>query len=364
MCKTIATIKTNVFVALCAMLLLVSCKPGVPGDYLQPGKMADILYEFQMAQTLYDQQGGDSLTLLSYRANIFKKNGVTEAEFDSSMVYYARHTRLLYDVYKKVGDRLNNELMAQGGSSMSMAQYGENIASGDTASIWKGDMCFALTPYQADNIYTYEAKADTSYHKGDRIILDFDAQFVYQEGVRNAVAVLTVTFANDSVASEVSQLTSSSHYHIQIEDTRKVGIKDVKGYFMLGNSLDEGPSTTLRLAVFYNIQLLKMHIKEVAADSKNAAATLNGAQTDMQPLPSESGSSASGSSASGSSPQPVSSATDPVEQVSNVKPIRPVKMLPIGKPLPKGKDIPVRKPVAAKKIATDSPKLLMNENRK
>ena len=57
MCKTIATIKTNVFVALCAMLLLVSCKPGVPGDYLQPGKMADILYEFQLAQTLYDQQG-------------------------------------------------------------------------------------------------------------------------------------------------------------------------------------------------------------------------------------------------------------------------------------------------------------------
>ena len=167
----------------------------------------------------------------------------------------------------------------------------------------------------------------------------------------------------------MSQLTSSSHYHIQIEDTRKVGIKDVKGYFMLGNSLDEGPSTTLRLAVFYNIQLLKMHIKEVAADNKNAAAPLNGAQTDMQPLPSESGSSASGSSASGSSPsgsspQPVSSATDPVEHVSNVKPIRPVKMLPTGKPLPKGKDIPVRKPVAAKKIATDSPKLLMNENKK
>ena len=123
---------------------------------------------------------------------------------------------------------------------------------------------------------------------------------------------------------------------------------------MLGNSLDEGPSTTLRLAVFYNIQLLKMHIKEAAADNKNAAAPLNGAQTDMQPL----------SSASGSSPQPVSSTTDPVEHVSNVKPIRPVKMLPTGKPLPKGKDIPVRKPVAAKKMATDSPKLLMNENKK
>lgn len=75
MCKTIATIKTNVFVALCAMLFLVSCKPGVPGDYLQPGKMADILYEYQLAQTLYDQQGGDSLTLLSYRPTFSRNMG-------------------------------------------------------------------------------------------------------------------------------------------------------------------------------------------------------------------------------------------------------------------------------------------------
>ena len=130
----------------------------------------------------------------------------------------------------------------------------------------------------------------------------------------------------------------------------------------LTNSSSTGlPSTSSRS--------LKMHIKEVASDNKNAAAPLNGAQTDMQPLPSASGSpasgsSSSGSSASGSTPQPVPSTTDPVEHVSNVKPIRPVKMLPTGKPLPKGKDIPVRKPVAAKKIATDSPKLLMNENKK
>ena len=265
-------IRHKILGVLAAVLLLVSCKPGVPGDYLQPGKMADILYEYHLAQALFSQQGGDSLTLLSYRAGIFKKYGVTEAEFDSSMVYYTRHTRQLYDVYKKVGDRMSADLVAQGGTSGALAQYGTDIASGDTASIWKGDMCFALTPYQSANIYSFEAKADTSYHKGDRIMLDFDSQFIYQEGVRNAAAVLTVTFGNDSTATEVRQLMSSSHYHIQIEDSRKLGIKGVKGFFMLGNSADEGPSTTLRLAVFYNVQLLKMHVHDAPAAETGPAA--------------------------------------------------------------------------------------------
>lgn len=256
---------------LLAVFMLASCKPGVPGKYIQPGKMADILYEYHLAQTLFQQQGGDSVMLASYRANIFDRYEVSEAEFDSSMVYYTRHTRQLYEIYKKVSDRYSNEIAAQGGSNSAFAQYGTSIASGDTANIWKGDMCLVLTPYNTSGISTFEARVDTSFHKGDRIILDFDAQFIYQEGVRTAVAVLTVTFGNDSVATEVRQLMSSSHYHMQIEDGAKLGIKSVRGYFMLGNNMNADATTTLRLAVLYNIQLLKMHVHDAPAADNGAA---------------------------------------------------------------------------------------------
>lgn len=304
----------NLLLLLVAVAALVSCKPGVPGKYIQPGKMADILYDYQLAQTVFQQQGGDSLTLLSYYDNIFNKYDVSKAEFDSSLVYYTRHTRQLYDIYKRVGERFDRELAAQGGTTNAFAQYGDNIASGDTANIWRGDVCFALTPQQSSNIVTFDAPVDTSFHKGDRVILDFDTQLIYQEGVRNVVAVLKVTLSNDSVVTDVRQLMSSSHYHMQVEDTGKLGIKGVQGFFMLGYNSSEGLSTTLSLAVMYNVKLLKMHVH----DAPNAGG-VEAADSMKAPLP----------SGHGPVPDQGGMPTKPLAPKHPVKDLRPVKMVPV-----------------------------------
>lgn len=253
----------SVFMALAFVMALASCKPSVPGEYIQPGKMADILYEYHLAEQLFNTQGGDSAVLLAYRDNIFKRYGVDSAEFDSSMVYYTRHTRLLYDIYEKLGDRFSDEVTAQGGSDATLEQYGMNVAGADTASVWRGDRSILLMPYALKNLYTFEVKADTSFHKGDRVMLDFDAQFLYQEGIRNAAAVVAVTYGNDSIASQTCQMASSSHYHLQIEDFNRLGIKSIRGYFLLGNDPNVGYSTTLRMVAIYNIRMLRMHVQPV-----------------------------------------------------------------------------------------------------
>lgn len=264
-------------------MTMVSCKPSVPGRYIQPGKMADILYEYHLAEQIFNMQGGDSIKLFAFRETIFKKYGVDEAEFDSSMVYYTRHTRQLYKVYEKIGDKLSDELTAQGGSNATLEQYGMNVAGADTSNIWKGDRSFILMPYAMKNIYTIEEKADTSFHKGDRIILDFDAQFLFQDGVRSATAVVAVTYANDSVVTKNTQMSSSSHYHLQIEDDKKVGIKKLKGYFIMSNDPNGGSSTTLRMAVVYNVKMLKMHVQDKTEDkAASAADTKSGAMSQSQ----------------------------------------------------------------------------------
>ena len=35
----------SVFCLVATIFMTVSCKPGVPDDYIQPGKMEDILYD-------------------------------------------------------------------------------------------------------------------------------------------------------------------------------------------------------------------------------------------------------------------------------------------------------------------------------
>lgn len=240
-------------------VFLASCKPSLPSDVLSSGKMEDILYDFHIAQTMAE---GDPKMEIAYETAVFKKHDISKAEFDSSLVYYERHTELLHKVYEKLAERLNDEAVAVGASATDLSNG--MIAGGDTANIWRGVRAMVFTPEKPFNYYGFEVHADSSYHKGDRIILDFDAQFIYQDGARDGIALLAIVFNNDSVASQTVHISGSSHYNAIVEDHDSLGIKQVRGMFLLNKSMGMTPndnSTTLKLMILQNIRLLKMHVK-------------------------------------------------------------------------------------------------------
>ena len=266
------------------VLIFFSCKPSVPDRLIQPDDMRDILYDYYIAQSIANQSADDSLAMISFKANILKKHGVTDALFDSSMVYYTRHTKELHDIYQSLSDRLGNEALSQGASANEMAKYGNIDSSADTTNIWKWERTVVLAPYEACNDYSFLIEADTAYHKGDRVMLDFDSQFIYQDGMRDAVAVLAVKFGNDSVMSQVVRISSTSHYHVQVDDGARLGIKEIKGYFLVNNPTDASTTTTLRMFVVSGIRLIKMHMKEPAVPSSNETE-----KTDSDSIKSNSG---------------------------------------------------------------------------
>lgn len=251
----------DIMIVLMTTLVFASCHPGIPNRYLQPDEMANILYDYHLAEGIQSlQQKDDSIAMRAYRISILKKYGVTSADFDSSMVYYTRHTELLEKVYKNITDRLDNESAAYGGQ-MGMA---DNITnSSDTTNIWRGPKSLVLPPYNALNRYTFEMKADTSYHDGDQLMMDFDTQFIYQDGMRDAYAVLAVTYANDSVEVVSNPISSSTHYHMQINNYGRLKIKSVRGFMIHNNSSSIAPSslTTIKLLVIKNISIIRMHTK-------------------------------------------------------------------------------------------------------
>lgn len=252
-----ARICRRLIAVLAVALAIVSCKPGIPSKYLEPDEMADILYDYHLAEGMASASAdADSIALRTYRTSILEHHGVKEADFDSSMVYYTRHAELLQKVYTQLQDRLNRESTALGGSS-GMGDF----ASADTANVWRDSQSFVLSPYAATNRFSFELKADTAWHEGDRMILDFDAQFIYQDGMRDAVAVMAVTYDNDSTEYVNNSVMSSSHYQLQINNTGRLRIKSVRGFWLLSDQpQSSGTSTsTLKLLVVNNVRLIRMH---------------------------------------------------------------------------------------------------------
>lgn len=237
---------------------------------------------------------GDKGQSLAYREAVLRKHDVTSAEFDSSMVYYMRHTELLEDVYKDLTDRYNNEITAMGGSAKEGGEFANLSATGDTANVWNLATSMVFMPVKPFNSTSFDIKVDSTFHKGDRLMLDFDAQFIYQDGMRNGVAMLAVQFGNDSIAQRTIMIQSTQHYSVELSDADSLGIKSVKGYFMLMND-DNGTGvssqTTLKLMFLEHIKLIRMHPQKpmaAPAGSSSSASSdslrKDSASSDGKPL--------------------------------------------------------------------------------
>lgn len=327
-------------VAVMALLFSVSsCKPSLPSGVLSKGKMTDILYDYHLALAMaHMDDNGDKGQSLAYREAVLRKHDVTSAEFDSSMVYYMRHTELLEDVYKDLTDRYNNEITAMGGSAKEGGEFANLSATGDTANVWNLAASMVFMPVKPFNSTSFDIKVDSTFHKGDRLMLDFDAQFIYQDGMRNGVAMLAVQFGNDSIAQRTIMIQSTQHYSVELSDDDSLGIKSVKGYFMLMNG-DNGTGvssqTTLKLMFLEHIKLIRMHPqKPVAAPAGSSPS----ASSDS--LRKDSASSAS--SSSGEKPG------EQTFEMSSQKPVHPIRM-PDGKPL---KPLREMKPMKAEPLKT------------
>lgn len=327
-------------VAVMALLFCVSsCKPSLPSGVLSKGKMTDILYDYHLALAMaHMDDNGDKGQSLAYREAVLRKHDVTSAEFDSSMVYYMRHTELLEDVYKDLTDRYNNEITAMGGSASAGGEFANLSATGDTANVWNLATSMVFMPVKPFNSTSFDIKVDSTFHKGDRLMLDFDAQFIYQDGMRNGVAMLAVQFGNDSIAQRTIMIQSTQHYSVELSDADSLGIKSVKGYFMLMND-DNGTGvssqTTLKLMFLEHIKLIRMHPqKPVAAPSGSSPS----ASSDS--LRKDSASSAS--SSSGEKPG------EQTFEMSSQKPVHPIRM-PDGKPL---RPLREMKPMKAEPLKT------------
>lgn len=224
--------------------------------FISKGEMEEILYDYHLADAMAQQaDGGYEKNVLTYRAAVLNKYGVSQEKFDTSMVYYMRRTDEMHDIYQHIADRMQQEASRLGANAS-----GGISAAGDSANVWNGEKTMVLLPNQPYNLYSYDLKTDTTFHKGDRLVLSFKTDFIFQDGMRDGIAYLAVVMGNDSIVTRNTHLSSSMPSSMQIDDNDSLGIKEIKGFFMLAkNNNANSSSTTLQLMSVNNIKLIRIH---------------------------------------------------------------------------------------------------------
>ena len=315
MAKTTTTRKISMRKALAvAMLLamtLAGCKPQVPSEYIQPDDMADILYDYYVSKALASQGDNADYNRNLYYLDVLRKHSVSEAEFDSSLVYYYSHAENLAKVYDEVSKRMQSEATRLGASVGEMGQFANLTATGDTANIWKDATCAFLMPSPPYNRIDFSIKADTTFRRGDSFVLNIMANFMYQSGTKDGIICAKVSYEGDSTALFHANVNVSGVAKLQIPANNNADIKAIDGFFYLGQGSDD--SFTRKMLFIDGIQLIRFRRKD-----------------DIQPLPNDA--APADSAATATQLQPTGNAdTANIKPLATgkAKPMEPSKMMPL-----------------------------------
>ena len=246
---------------LLVLMLVVACKPTVPSEYIQPGDMEDILYDYHLALAMSRQKGGSDVDFNRslYFQSVLKKHGVTEAEFDSSLVYYYSHVYRLKDIYSEVNQRLSDEATGLGVAVGDINRYSQYSTTGDTANIWNQQTDLLLVPCPTMNRYDFTVKVDSTFKKGDSFMFQFMSEYIWQSGSKDLTVCIVCKYEGDSIIQTANHVSSAGTAQVRIPANRKNKLTDMRGFIYLNDGNDDGNNR--KMLFISQIQLIRFHDK-------------------------------------------------------------------------------------------------------
>ena len=246
---------------LLVLILVVACKPTVPSEYIQPGDMEDILYDYHLALAMSRQKGGSDVDFNRslYFQSVLKKHGVTEAEFDSSLVYYYSHVYRLKDIYSEVNQRLSDEATSLGVAVGDINRYSQYSTTGDTANIWNQQTDLLLIPCPTMNRYDFTVKVDSTFKKGDSFMFQFMSEYIWQSGSKDVTVCFVCKYEGDSIIQTANHISVAGTSQVRVPANRKNKLTEMRGFIYLNDGGDD--SNNRKMLFISQIQLIRFHDK-------------------------------------------------------------------------------------------------------
>ena len=209
-----------------------------------------------MAQQLNPSQGSQEYNKAMYTEAVLRKYGVTRADFDSSLVYYYTRADRFQDICQRVSERLDEQALTLGASEGEIGKYARYNATGDTANIWADRTTALLMPMPPYNRWDFTIEADSTYRRGDALMMMFLSDFMFQTGSKNGIVYMAAVY-DDTVVSRNLRFSVTGLTQLRVPEDTTRRMRAIKGFFYLDGGNDKTTST--RLLFLNNVQLIRFH---------------------------------------------------------------------------------------------------------
>ena len=222
----------------CSVVLLVfsltACKVKRPETVLPDAKMENVLYDYHIAKAMGEEVPyNESYKRVLYIESVFKKYGITQADFDSSMVWFARNPEVLTKIYEKVNVRLKAERDGINHLIALRDNKPKESLPGDSIDVWIWQHIYQLTGMPLDNKITCTLPSDTNFH--DRDTLRWSVRFRFHNGAPDSIhaplmAMQVLYEKNDSVISAIRKVQDTGVETLTLFADTLGEIKEIRGF--------------------------------------------------------------------------------------------------------------------------------------
>lgn len=158
--------KIPAYIAVGIAAALAACN-GVPDHVIQPDEMASLMADVRMADavvTIQAREYNNDTVKLALRRAVLERHGVSEADFDTSLVWYGHNIGKYQEVTQMSIDILEQRLKdatarAAGEAALSVA--------GDSVDIWTGPLVFSVNRRSPSRYIAFVFDSDRNWEPGD-----------------------------------------------------------------------------------------------------------------------------------------------------------------------------------------------------
>ena len=252
------TVLLHISLLLTIVTTLVSCDR-TPSGVMSVNKMADLIADLQIADAYIDSHisefNSDSSKQV-IKQSVFKKHGITQQDYDSSLVWYAHNMEDYMRAYNQAIEKLQarHEKLNKGEkegivpTNMTVEgpikkgpkhlaesrerggihpkRYLSTDTKGDSADLWQGSRYYMLTSGFRRGFITFELTPDANKQPGDR----YQLAYKLTRGGNDFKVSLNVDYTDGST-SQMSRGTNSDGWvtvDVQSDTARQV--RRIYGY--------------------------------------------------------------------------------------------------------------------------------------
>lgn len=211
---------------------MAACQVKRPDVVLSDTQMENVLYDFHVAKAMgEDIPYNESYKRVLYLESVYKKHGITQADFDTSMVWFARNPGALTKIYEKVNARLKVERDGINHLIALRDNKPKESLPGDSIDVWIWQHIYELTGMPLDNKITFALPADTNFK--DRDTLRWTVRFRFLNGQPDSVyaplMAMQIFYDKDTI-SDMLKVQNSGTETIQLTADTLGKIKEIRGF--------------------------------------------------------------------------------------------------------------------------------------